>query len=209
MSAVCFFWSCLALSLVCSQLQTDRTALLILPGILYHLCSVDDWLQAGLEWSWMWSRPMQFPACVLPLSSRLVWVYSNKDGRVARAELHKLSTYGPSLDMTHCHFYQTLVAKASCKISQDLRHREEKFTFLWEELQSHTAKNTNTRRPLIVSFDSLHWPRKLTKEKIWMYHEKPLKGWLFHPLEWLLPKFISDPMCFNSKFFEILEEQRI
>ena len=101
---------------------------------------------------------MQFPACVLPLSSRLVWVYSNKDGRVARAELHKLNTYGLSSDMTHCHLYQTLMAKASYKVSHDLRHREREFTFLWEELQSHTAKNTNTRRPLIVSFDSLHQP---------------------------------------------------
>lgn len=108
---------------------------------------------------------MQFPACVLPLPSRLVWVYSNKDGRVARAELHKLNTYGPSLDMTHCQFYQTLMAKASNKVSQDLTHREREFTFSWEELQSHTAKNTNTRRALIVSFDSFHWPWKLTKEK--------------------------------------------
>ena len=112
----------------------------------------------------------------ISLSSRLVWVYSNKDGRVARAELNKLNTYGPSSDMTHCHLYQTLMAKASYKVSQDLRHREREFTFLWEELQSHTAKNTNTSRPLIMSFDSLHQPWKLTKEKIWINMKSHWKG---------------------------------
>ena len=50
------------------------------------------------------------------------------------------------------------------------------FTFLWEELQSHTAKNTNTSRPLIVSFDSLHQPWKLTKEKIWINMKSHWKG---------------------------------
>ena len=120
---------------------------------------------------------LQFPPCALSFSSRLVRVYSHRGSRVprARAELHK-STWGPSLEMKHCHFYQILLTKASYKVSQDLRCWERKFTFWWEELQSHTAKNMDTRISVIGSSGALNLPQKLTKEKIWIYHERHWKG---------------------------------
>lgn len=62
------------------------------------------------------------------------------------------------LSLAHCHFHYILGAKASSKSSSDLKSVEMESTSWCNDLQRYTAKDTNTKRLLIMPITTINLP---------------------------------------------------